>query len=55
MVDCELLDCEVDVKLDGTSWLVLEGCSTGGRHELTEDGPADRLQIVPAAPGGSSR
>ena len=32
-----------DVKLDGTSWLVLEGCRTGGRHLRLSPGPQGNI------------
>ena len=44
LVDCELVDNEVDVKLDENSSLTLEKCKTGGKYVFPES--YDKLQFL---------
>jgi hypothetical protein len=46
LTDCTLVDNRVDVRLDGSSTLVLERCSTGGRFILPPGASAADLSLV---------
>ena len=50
LTDCALLDNDVDARLDGSSTLVLERCSTGGRFVLPKGAPGEALSLIDPLP-----
>ena len=48
LVDCQLENNDVDVRLDGRSRLTLERCATDGHFELPEGAASDQIIVIPA-------